>query len=122
MTDFKSVMEFTGLVIEAVGVFIIVAGMLIAVFRFVWFGYLREHKIYQRLRQDLGRGILLGLEFLVAGDIIRTVAVDHNLENVLALAVIVVVRTFLSLSLEVELEGRWPWKRWDQTPQEKLSG
>ena len=57
------------------------------------------------------RGILLGLEFLVAADIIRTVAVSPTIENALALGLIVLIRTFLSMSIEVELEGRWPWKR-----------
>jgi len=60
-------------------------------------------------RQNLGRSILLGLELLVAGDIVRTVAVAPTLETVLVLALIVLMRTFLSMSLEVELKGRWPW-------------
>ena len=114
MPEFKSVVEFTGLVIEGTGVAVIVIGMLYALVRFLWLTARREAKTYQRLRQDLGRGILLGLEFLVAGDIIRTVAVDPNLENVTVLAVIVLVRTFLSLSLQVELEGRWPWQKGDE--------
>jgi uncharacterized membrane protein len=64
---------------------------------------------YRLLRQRMGRAILLGLELLVAADIIRTVAVTPTLESVGVLAIIVAIRTFLSLSLEVELEGRWPW-------------
>jgi uncharacterized membrane protein len=62
-------------------------------------------------RQDLGRAILLGLEFLIAGDIIRTVVVAPTLENVMILALIVVIRTFLSMALQLEVEGRWPWQR-----------
>jgi hypothetical protein len=58
-----------------------------------------------------GRSILLGLEFLVAADIIRTVAVQPSLENVAVLGLIVLIRTFLSFSLEVEIDGRWPWRR-----------
>jgi uncharacterized membrane protein len=111
MSDFKSVVEFTGLMIEGAGVGVIVMGMLMALGRFAWFGLRGGEKVYQRFRQDLGRGILLGLEFLVAGDIIRTVAVDPTMENVQVLAVIVLVRTFLSVSLQVELEGRWPWQK-----------
>ncbi|TZF88242.1 DUF1622 domain-containing protein [Lysobacter lacus] len=65
---------------------------------------------YRRLRQDVGRGILLGLEFMVAGDIIRTVAVEPTVNGLIVLGGIVLIRTFLSLSLEVELEGRWPWQ------------
>jgi uncharacterized membrane protein len=62
------------------------------------------------LRQDLGRAILLGLEVLVAADIIRTVAFTPTMESVLILAMIVAIRTFLSWSLALELEGRWPWQ------------
>lgn len=111
MPDFKTAVEFIGLVIEGAGVLVIVAGMLVAAVRFVG-GIIREAGyLFRQFRQDLGQGILLGLEFLVAGDIIRTVAVDPNLENVAVLAVIVAVRTFLSFSLQVELEGRWPWQK-----------
>jgi uncharacterized membrane protein len=62
-------------------------------------------------RSNLGRAILLGLEFLVAADIINTVAVTPTLLSVAVLAGIVIIRTFLSFSLEVEIEGRWPWDR-----------
>jgi len=66
-------------------------------------------EIYDRLRQGIGRTVLLGLEFLIAADIVRTVAVTLTLESVAFLGLIVVIRTFLSFSLEVELQGRWPW-------------
>jgi uncharacterized membrane protein len=62
-------------------------------------------------RSSLGRAILLGLEFLVAADIINTDAVTPTLLSVAVLAGIVIIRTFLSFSLEVEIEGRWPWDR-----------
>jgi uncharacterized membrane protein len=71
----------------------------------------RELNVYHRLRQDIGRGILLGLELLVAADIIRTVAISPSLESVAVLAGIVLVRTLLSFILEVEVTGRWPWQR-----------
>jgi uncharacterized membrane protein len=71
----------------------------------------RELSVYHRLRQDIGRGILLGLELLVAADIIRTVAISPSLESVAVLAGIVLVRTLLSFILEVEVTGRWPWQR-----------
>ena len=64
----------------------------------------------RHFRATLGRGILLGLEFLIAADIIRTVTLTPTLDSLLVLAGIVVVRTFLSLSLQVEIEGRWPWQ------------
>ena len=65
--------------------------------------------VYRTIRTVFARSILLGLEFLVAADIIRTVAVEPSLENVGVLGLIILIRTFLSFSLEVELEGRWPW-------------
>jgi uncharacterized membrane protein len=66
---------------------------------------------YHGLRADLARAILLGLELLVIGDIILTVAVEPTLQNVGVLAIIVAIRTFLSFSLELEVSGRWPWQR-----------
>ena len=67
--------------------------------------------VYQGFRRDVGRAVLLGLELLVAADILRTVAIEPTLDNVMVLALIVLVRTFLSFSLEVELSGRLPWRR-----------
>ena len=64
------------------------------------------------MRRYFGRSILLGIEVLVAADLIRTVAVDPTMENVLVLGLIVLIRTFLSFSLEIELEGVVPWRRW----------
>jgi uncharacterized membrane protein len=67
-------------------------------------------EVYGRLRTFLGRSLLLGLEFLVAGDIIRTVAIEPTFDSVIVLAIIVLVRTVLSLSIDVEIDGRWPWQ------------
>ena len=67
--------------------------------------------VYEQYRRLLGRSILLGLEFLVAADIIRTVAIDPTFRSVGVLAIIVIVRTFLSFSLELEITGRWPWQK-----------
>lgn len=102
--------EMVALVIDVVGVVVIVAGLVLATLRFAR----RVSKVadaYHQFRLDLGKGILLGLEFLVAADIIRTVAVVPTLQGVLVLGLIVLVRTFLSMALQVELEGRWPWQR-----------
>jgi len=74
----------------------------------------QTEQVYRAYRQGIGRSILLGLEILVAGDIIRTVAIDPTFTSVGVLATIVVVRTFLSWSLGVELQGRWPWQREDR--------
>jgi uncharacterized membrane protein len=67
---------------------------------------------YQQLRQRLGRAILLGLEVLIIGDIVRTIIVDPTIESVAVLGLIVVIRIVLSFSLEVEMDGTWPWSRW----------
>ena len=71
---------------------------------------------FNRFRSGFGRAILLGLEFLVAADIINTITVEMTLQSVASLAVIVLVRTLLSFSLEVEIEGRWPWQRGQREP------
>ena len=72
--------------------------------------------VYRRFRQQLSRAILLGLELLVAGDIVRTVAASPSLTGVAVRAAIVLIRTFLSFSLEVETTGRWPWQQRDIAP------
>ena len=118
MARFQEAVEAVGLAIDAAGVLVIVAGLLYAVGRFLLSGRTVPEP-YRRLRQDLGKGILLGLEFLVAADIIRTVAVAPTLDNVLVLALIVLVRTFLSIALQVELEGRWPWQSAENSPAAK---
>jgi uncharacterized membrane protein len=99
-------------VVELVGVLLILGGAAAATARFLarWITTGLD-TAYREYRQHLGRAILLGLEFLVAGDIINTVAVDPTFRSVGVLAGIVVIRTFLSFSLEVEIEGRWPWAR-----------
>jgi uncharacterized membrane protein len=65
---------------------------------------------YRAYRANLGRGILLGLELLIAGDIIKSVVLDPTLQSMLVLGGIVIIRTFLSLSLDVEINGHWPWE------------
>lgn len=98
--------------IEIVGMGVIVAGALLASVVFVR-DWIREEDflvVYRRYRERLGQAILLGLEFLVAGDIIGTVAVDPTFRNVGILGAIVLIRTFLSFALEVEIQGRWPWQ------------
>lgn len=115
MPTFKEAVDAVALVIDGVGVLAIVLGLIVATGRFAVLGR-READGYRLFRQDLGRGILLGLEFLVAADIIRTVAVTPTLEGVLVLGLIVLIRTFLSMALQLELEGRWPWQQPVATP------
>lgn len=98
---------------EVAGVAILIIGTLIALVRFAVDLVRRQPatKLYRSLRQGLARAIMLGLEFLVASDIIRSVALAPTFQNVGVLGLIVVVRTFLSWSLEVEITGAWPWHR-----------
>jgi uncharacterized membrane protein len=110
MPPLQEAIEAVGLAIDAVGVLVIIAGLVFAVGRFA-FQRSTADQPFRRLRQDIGKGILLGLEFLVAADIVRTVALAPTFENVRVLALIVLVRTFLSMALQVELEGHWPWQR-----------
>jgi len=108
---FEDTIETVGKAADALGVAVIVVGVLVATamsVRALRAGTAEE--AYRVLRQRVGRAILLGLEVLVAADIIRTVAVSPTLESAGVLAIIVVIRTALSFSLEVELEGRWPWQ------------
>ena len=99
--------------VEVVGIVTLVLGLVIALLRGagVLVGGRGAEETYRVVRTVFGRSILLGLEFLVAADIIRTVAVDPSLENVGVLGLIVLIRTFLSFSLEVEIDGTWPWRR-----------
>jgi uncharacterized membrane protein len=110
---FNDVIEKIGMTIDAAGVVVIVTGAAIAFVVAAVRLSRRESNVYQRFRQQLGRAILLGLELLVAADIIRTVAASPNLTSVAILAAIVLIRTFLSFSLEVETTGRWPWQKRD---------
>lgn len=108
---FERAIEVVSTAIEVVGVLTIVVGALAATAVFgrrVLTGQ-GLHPAYQGYRRGLGRAILLGLEFLVAGDIIRTVAISPSFQSVAVLAMIVLVRTFLSFSIGVELDGHWPW-------------
>ncbi len=100
------VIELTGVGIIAVGAF---GTLSLFLYRF-FSGYDRQQAV-ANVRSSLGRAILLGLEFLVAADIINTVAIEPTLASVAVLGGIVAIRTFLSFSLEMEIEGRLPWKK-----------
>lgn len=103
--------EGVGRILDLVGVLTIAAGFVLALL-FITPSLRRGDRAgaYARFRVGLARAILLGLEILVAADIIRTVAVEPTLENVTVLGIIVLVRTILSFTLTVEIEGRWPWQ------------
>jgi uncharacterized membrane protein len=108
----REIIEKTGALLDLAGVLVIAVGVAVAtvVFLVRWWRTRRVVDLYRPYRQGVGRAILLGLEFLVGGDIIRTVAVSPTFTSVGVLGLIVLVRTFLSFSLEVELDGRWPWQ------------
>ena len=108
--SFKNAVEAVAKAIDGAGVVVLIVGLLVATALFL--RALRGEgadAAFKPYRQRIGRSILLSLEFLVAADIIRTVAVEPTFRGVGVLAIIVLVRTFLSFTLEVELEGRWPW-------------
>ena len=108
---FGEIISTVGEVVDILGVVAIVLGVSYAVVDAALRGVRRIHPIYSRFRRVLGRAILLGLELLVAADIIKTVAVTPTLDSVVVLAIIVLIRTFLSWSLELEISGRWPWQK-----------
>jgi uncharacterized membrane protein len=115
----RAVVEWAALLIEVLGVVVIVAGVLkVAITR----GTVRylfqagQPGAYESYKHQLGKTLLLGLEFLVAADVVRTVALEPTLNNVGVLGLLVVIRTFLSWSLTVEIEGRWPWQAQPQAP------
>jgi uncharacterized membrane protein len=110
---FEQTMDAIARGVEVIGIVTLVLGLAAALVRAAVVlaqGHGAE-EAYRIVRTVFGRSILLGLEFLVAADIIRTVAVQPSLANVAVLGLIVLIRTFLSLSLEVEIDGRWPWRR-----------
>jgi uncharacterized membrane protein len=105
-------MELVSAGFEIAGVACIVGGFLFALVRAVPLAAARRGSAaYDAMRSIFGRSVLLGLEILVAADLIRTVAVDPTLNNLYVLGLLVLIRTFLSWSLDVELEGVWPWRK-----------
>lgn len=116
--DFQHIIEEVGKFMDFAGVAVMVIGAIVSI-PMALRGYQPRRlpaaaepvTVYRAYRQLLGRSILLGLELLVAADIIRTVAVTPTYESVGVLAIIVLIRTFLSFSLELEITGRWPWQK-----------
>lgn len=98
--------------LEIAGVFVIVTGALVTIVAAAarHLAHQKRKENYHRMRRQLGSAILLGLEFLVAADIIRTVAIELTFSSVGVLAALILIRTFLSFTLEVEMTGRWPWQ------------
>lgn len=111
MESIEIYISYTAKFIEVAGVLTIVLGTVLVLARYLLSKQKSEVRSYKLLRQELGKAILLGLEILVAGDIIATVVTEPTMDKVLTLGVIVLIRTFLSISIEMEIEGRFPWQQ-----------
>lgn len=111
MTDaFFQIANALVLGLEAVGIAVIMGGFVLATV--IWLVNLRSrsaYEAYRDYRRQSVRGLILGLEFLVAADIIQTVAIEYTMESVLMLALIILIRTLLVFALHLEIEGRFPW-------------
>lgn len=111
--DVRRPIELVEVAFQAAGVLALLIGTIAASISYAakFVGRQVGTKAFQEFRQSLGRAILLGLEFLVAADIVRSVVLDPTFVTIGVLGLLVIVRTFLSWSLEVEIEGQWPWRR-----------
>ena len=113
METIHNVIEWAALGIELLAVAVIVGAVIIIAIRrgtVRYLFHLGERGAFESYKHQLGKGLLLGLELLVAADVVRTVALEPTLNNVAVLGLLVLVRTFLSWSMAVEIEGRWPWQ------------
>jgi uncharacterized membrane protein len=109
----NEIVEPVGRVVECLGLAVIAVSVAIAlaVYSRSLISHADRVAAYAAVRRDVGQGVLLGLEVLVAGDIIRTVAINPSLTSVAVLGAIVVIRTFLSVAIDTEINGHWPWRR-----------
>jgi Predicted membrane protein len=110
--DLGKIVQIVGTAVESIGMAVIVVGSLVALISYM-LRTLRDHEKlepYNEVRRDVGRALLLGIEFLVAGDIIRTVGGKIGFQSLGLLAGVVAIRTFLSFTITAEIEGRWPWQ------------
>lgn len=111
MEDIKQLMDWSATGIELLGVLIIVLATAFGTVRFLFHLTQRVDDAFKQFKVHMGKMLILILEFLVAADIIRTIAIDQTIESVAILGILVLIRTFLSWSLTVEVEGRWPWSK-----------
>ncbi len=119
----EEIARLASLVLEAASFAVILLAVTLATVVFL-VQALREGLVtnYRDYRANLGRGILIGLELLIAADIIKSVVIDPTLDSMLVLGGIVVIRTFLSISLEVEINGHWPWETTRLTQETQREG
>ncbi len=114
MSEIPDWIESIGLGINLFGVIIITIGIVVVSLRSLYRYFEKKtDDVYRSYKQELGRVLLLGLEILVAADIIETVATEPSLSSITVLGILVIIRTFLSWSLEVEIDGKWPWQAGD---------
>ena len=116
--SFEETIETLGKAVDLAGVAVLIGGCVLAT-ALALSRLVRKdmgESSFKRYRQGLGRAILLGLEILIAADIIRTVATTPSFRSVAILGIIVLIRTFLSFTLQLELEGRWPWQQRERDP------
>lgn len=106
----SEIIDYAGVVVIAVGAFLAI----IRLIRDLFATAMNREEAYSNVRSFLGRSLLLGLELLVAGDVIKTVAVEPTLQSVSVLALLVIVRTILSISIDIEVDGRFPWQAQEQ--------
>lgn len=111
MESIKQLVEWSAAGIEFATIVLIVGGVIFGSVQFLWHLNTSVSDSFQQYKVHLGKMLILALEFLVAADIIRTVALEQTLNSVLMLGLLVLIRTFLSWSLSVEIEGRWPWSK-----------
>lgn len=111
MENFRTYIDYISTIVELMGVITIFVGAVYSLMVFFISVSKKRSNTYIKLRQSLGKSILLGLEILIAADIMATVVTDPTLRSVSILGLIVLIRTFLSLSLQVEVEGRFPWQK-----------
>lgn len=112
--DVFAIALIVGEALDLIGVFVILIGVIIATAVFLKDVLMRKmdgKELYKSFRANLGKSILIGLEFLVAGDIIRSVVGQPSFASVGILAVIVLIRTFLSITFDMEISGHWPWNK-----------
>lgn len=110
MESIKLFIEWAATGIELVTILLIIIASVFGTIRFLLHLNRTVPDAYKQYKVHLGKMLILALEFMVASDIIRTVALDQTLNNVLILGLLVAIRTFLSWSLTLEIEGRWPWQ------------
>ncbi len=110
MEGIRRFIEYGALAVEILAVAVIQISVAFGTIRYLLHLGQQVGDAYERYKRQLGKALLLGLEFLVAADIVRTVALEQTVRSVIILAILVLVRTFLSWSVVVEIEGRWPWR------------